>query len=37
MFELHNRSDDEILNKSPYVCNNCPRYTNNHCTYHYLE
>ncbi|WP_308545180.1 hypothetical protein [uncultured Sneathia sp.] len=45
MFELHNRSDEEILNthsceilnKSPYVCNNCPRYTNNHCTYHYLE
>lgn len=25
------------MNKSPYVCNNCPRYTNNHCTYHYLE
>lgn len=37
MFELQNRDDEEILNKSPYVCNNCPRYTNNHCTYHYLE
>lgn len=24
-----------ILKKSPYVCNGCPRYINNHCTYHY--
>lgn len=25
-----------ILMKPPYVCNGCPRYINNHCTYHYV-
>lgn len=45
VIELHDRSDKEIMNthpcktltNSPYVCNGCPRYTNNHCTYHYVE
>lgn len=25
-----------ILQKSPYVCNNCPKYNNNTCTYDYV-
>ncbi len=42
--ELNYRTDNDILNthpceiisKSPYVCNGCPRYINNHCNYHYV-
>ncbi|MBS9784504.1 MAG: IS30 family transposase [Oceanivirga sp.] len=42
--ELNYRTDNdilethpcELLTKSPYVCNGCPRYINNHCNYHYV-
>lgn len=44
VFELNKKIDIEILNEhpckllkiSPYVCNGCPRYTNNHCSYHFV-
>lgn len=44
VIRLKERTDKEILNEhpcellkiSPYVCNACPRYTSNHCSYDYV-